>query len=78
MCMRRPTLIYFNRHYVDIMWRERLLNAHMSVVHVLSDEQRDDCEYGRARADLLRPYTAAPDTLYVVCGPLPFNEHLVK
>ena len=68
------TILYGSRTYKDILLKEQLeeaernSNGKVKVVHVLSDEEKQGCEYGFISADLIEKY-AENDYSVFVCGP---------
>jgi ferredoxin-NADP reductase len=76
----RLTLLYGSRKREDILYAEELekicaATDKVKVIHVLSEERAEDCEYGFIGADLIRKYAPETYTLYI-CGPRAMHDFL--
>ena len=76
------TILYGNERYDRILLREELdefvrrSNGKIRMIHVLSGEKRDGCEYGFITADLVKKYAPDEDYSILICGPKPMYDFL--
>lgn len=77
----RLTLLYGSRTERDILYREELdalcaASVKIRVIHVLSHEEQESCEYGFIGADLIKKYAGEKPYSVFVCGPPAMYAHL--
>ena len=76
------TILYGSPTYERIILREELeaiaarSNGKVRLVHVLSKEPHEGCEFGFITADLIRKYAPKTDYTIRVCGPGPMYRFL--
>ncbi|MBQ6509912.1 MAG: 2Fe-2S iron-sulfur cluster binding domain-containing protein [Flexilinea sp.] len=76
------TILYGNDRYDRILLREELeefvrrSNGKIRMVHVLSGEKRNGCEFGFITADLVKKYAPDGDYSILICGPKPMYDFL--
>ncbi len=69
------TILYGSAKYNNILFKDELKSitqdcARVKVVHVLSDDSREDCESGFITADLIKKYIPADGSYSIfMCGP---------
>ncbi|TVR42576.1 MAG: flavodoxin reductase [Bacteroidia bacterium] len=68
-------LVYANKTTADIILKEDLEDLLSdSVVHILSEEETDEYEYGLITEDFLKDFIDGDDQYFYLCGPPPMMD----